>query len=109
LLGSSLDQYRLDNGTYPTSLDELQQKPAAAANWNGPYLKKAVPNDPWGFPYKFKFPGQFGNDPGRRGRRAPGGRARTPTSSMTPDSSRSGTGSPSSARPPLFVIARGGA
>lgn len=61
LLGSALDQYRLDNGAYPASLDELQQKPAAGANWNGPYLKKAIPNDPWGFAYKFKCcPGQFG-------------------------------------------------
>jgi len=60
LLGSALDQYRLDNGAYPASLDDLQQKPASAANWNGPYLKKTVPNDPWGFPYKYKSPGQFG-------------------------------------------------
>ena len=61
LLGSALDQYRLDNGTYPSNLDELQQRPASAANWSGPYLKKAVPADPWGFAYKYKCcPGQFG-------------------------------------------------
>lgn len=61
LLGSALDQYRLDNGAYPPGLDALNQKPATTANWNGPYLKKAVPNDPWGYPYKYKCcPGQFG-------------------------------------------------
>ena len=61
LLGSALDQYRLDNGAYPGNLDDLQQRPGSAANWNGPYLKKAVPSDPWGFAYKYKCcPGQFG-------------------------------------------------
>jgi general secretion pathway protein G len=61
LIGSALDQYRLDNGSYPGSLDALNQKPATLPNWNGPYLKKAVPNDPWGHAYKFKCcPGQFG-------------------------------------------------
>ena len=61
LLGSSLDQYRLDNGSYPTNLEELQQKPATAANWNGPYLKKDVPLDPWGRAYVYESPGQHGD------------------------------------------------
>src|SRR5205823_10414660 len=49
LLGAGLDQYRLDAGSYPTTsqgLDALQRNPGMA-NWNGPYLKKAVPKDPW--------------------------------------------------------------
>src|SRR5437773_9490348 len=48
-LEKALDQYRLDNRRYPTveeGLDALVQKPAGAANWTGPYLKKAVPADP---------------------------------------------------------------
>jgi general secretion pathway protein G len=64
LLGAGLDQYRLDVGGYPTGaqgLDGLQKNPGNAANWNGPYLKKSVPRDPWGSPYKYRCcPGQHG-------------------------------------------------
>ncbi len=63
-LSSALDLYHLDNGRYPTSaegLGALVQKPATAATWNGPYLSGTlVPNDPWGRPYVYKFPGQHG-------------------------------------------------
>ena len=65
LLGAGLDQYRLDVGSYPSGaqgLDALQKNPGGAANWNGPYLKKAVPKDPWGEPYKYRCcPGQHGD------------------------------------------------
>ncbi len=64
LLGAGLDQYRLDVGSYPTTaqgLDALQRNPSVT-NWNGPYLKKAVPKDPWGTPYKYRCcPGQHGD------------------------------------------------
>jgi general secretion pathway protein G len=63
LLGAALDQYRLDVGAYPNSgqgLDSLQRNPNVP-NWNGPYLKKAVPKDPWGNQYKYRCcPGQNG-------------------------------------------------
>ena len=63
LLGAALDQYRLDIGAYPPSgagLQALVQNPNVAA-WNGPYLKKAVPKDPWGNQYKYRCcPGQNG-------------------------------------------------
>jgi general secretion pathway protein G len=57
----SLDTYRLDVGRYPTT-DEglaalLVAPPTAGAKWNGPYLKKSVPPDPWGHPYQYKAPG----------------------------------------------------
>jgi general secretion pathway protein G len=65
LIGAGLDQYRLDVGAYPASsqgLDSLQRNPGNAPNWNGPYLKKSVPRDPWGNPYKYKCcPGQYGD------------------------------------------------
>jgi general secretion pathway protein G len=61
---AALDLYYLDSGRYPTSsegLNALAQKPDGAATWNGPYLKgNSVPNDPWGRPYVYKFPGQHG-------------------------------------------------
>jgi general secretion pathway protein G len=64
LLGVALDSYRLDNGSYPTTeqgLVALEQKPTrnpVPASWRGPYLKKAVPLDPWGKPYIYKSPGE---------------------------------------------------
>ena len=50
----ALDHYRLDQRRYPTTEEGL-----AAL---GPYLKKAVPNDPWGRPYVYRVPGQKGSD-----------------------------------------------
>src|SRR5712664_281913 len=51
LFGATLDQYRLDIGSYPSTaqnLDALVRNPNVP-NWNGPYLKKGfVPKDPWG-------------------------------------------------------------
>lgn len=62
-LEKALDQYRLDVGRYPTGeqgLAALNVRPAAEAKWAGPYLQKAVPNDPWGRPYLYKAPGEHG-------------------------------------------------
>jgi general secretion pathway protein G len=63
LLGAGLDQYRLDVGSYPTAaqgLDALVRDPNVP-NWNGPYLKKGVPKDAWGNPYRYQCcPGQHG-------------------------------------------------
>jgi general secretion pathway protein G len=63
-LEKALDQYRLDMRRYPSpeeGLEALVAKPATAAAWSGPYLKKAVPNDPWGRPYVYRTPGQKGD------------------------------------------------
>lgn len=60
----ALDNFRLDNGRYPTSeegLAALLNKPASAPKWNGPYLKKDVPLDPWGNPYAYRSPGSRGD------------------------------------------------
>lgn len=59
-LASALDLYEIDNGSYPEKLDDLMVKPASAANWKGPYLKKK-PLDPWGNPYVYKYPGTHGD------------------------------------------------
>ena len=60
----SLDTYRLDVGRYPRTdegLAALLTAPATAgAKWNGPYLKKGVPPDPWGHPYQYRSPGTKG-------------------------------------------------
>lgn len=60
----ALDQYRLDTGRYPTTeqgLNALVTKPADEPKWNGPYLRKAVPLDPWGNPYRYKSPSERGD------------------------------------------------
>lgn len=63
LLGTALDTFRLDASRYPTTqegLHALTQKPAGVDRWDGPYLKKEVPNDAWGKPYIYKSPGDHG-------------------------------------------------
>ena len=63
LLGAALDQFKLDVGRYPNSqegLQALQQSPGNAPGWEGPYLKKDIPRDPWGNPYQYKAPGEHG-------------------------------------------------
>lgn len=62
-LEKSLDQYRLDTGHYPSMEDglvALVTRPANESKWDGPYLKKNVPADPWGNPYVYKIPGEHG-------------------------------------------------
>jgi general secretion pathway protein G len=62
----ALGTYKLDNGNFPTTeqgLQALRVKPADADNWNGPYMPKDVPKDPWGHDYVYKFPGDHGDEP----------------------------------------------
>lgn len=64
LLGTALDNYRLDNGRYPTTeqgLAALRERPRTEPlpiRWRGPYLEKAVPDDPWGSAYRYRSPGE---------------------------------------------------
>ena len=57
----ALDTYRLDVGRYPTTEEGmaalLVAPDSGAAKWNGPYLKKALPPDPWGHPFQYRAPG----------------------------------------------------
>jgi len=62
-LEKALDQYRLDTGHYPSTelgLGALLQRPQNEPKWNGPYLRKSVPPDPWGRPYQYRAPGEKG-------------------------------------------------
>jgi general secretion pathway protein G len=64
LLGTALDTFRLDVGRYPTGsegLQALRASPGGTPRWDGPYLKKDVPMDPWGRPYVYESPGQHGD------------------------------------------------
>jgi len=63
LFGTALDAFRLDIGRYPTSeegLKALREVPTGVDRWQGPYLPKELPNDPWGRPYIYKCPGDHG-------------------------------------------------
>jgi general secretion pathway protein G len=63
LLGQALDQFKLDTSRYPTTqegLSVLMTNPGIDG-WEGPYLKKALPNDPWGKPYSYQCPGTHGD------------------------------------------------
>ena len=63
-LGNAIDQYHLQNGSYPTTLDALREKPSGEdlPNWNGPYIKKPVPDDPWGQAYFYAAPGDMNKE-----------------------------------------------
>ena len=59
----ALETYRLDVGRYPATqqgLEALVKRPAEEAKWQGPYLNKSPPPDPWGRPYQYRQPGQYG-------------------------------------------------
>lgn len=63
-LEKALDQYRLDVGSYPNSeqgLQALYVKPNNVERWQGPYLKKPAPPDPWGRAYGYRSPGEHGD------------------------------------------------
>ena len=63
-LAQTMDMYKLDVGSYPTSeqgLNALIESPDGAQRWNGPYLRKSkVPLDPWQQEYKYTSPGEHG-------------------------------------------------
>jgi general secretion pathway protein G len=60
---TALDSYFVDLGRYPSTQDglkALRAKPESADKWNGPYLKKEIPSDPWGNQYVYRAPGRSG-------------------------------------------------
>jgi len=64
-LGVALGAFEVDNGRYPTSaegLGALSVAPGGLTNWKGPYIERAVVNDPWGNPYVYACPGTHNPD-----------------------------------------------
>ena len=62
---TALGAYKLDTGNFPTTeqgLQALRVRPPEAPQWNGPYLPKDVPKDPWGIDYVYRFPGEHQPD-----------------------------------------------
>jgi general secretion pathway protein G len=63
---TALGAYKLDTGLFPTTeqgLQALRVRPEGNEQWQGPYLPQDIPNDPWGHPYIYKFPGEHGDEP----------------------------------------------
>ncbi|MBI4004214.1 MAG: type II secretion system major pseudopilin GspG [Candidatus Omnitrophica bacterium] len=66
-VGLALELYELDMGSYPSSLEALASREApsdlgSGVQWNGPYLKKGLPSDPWGRPYSYARESQHNQD-----------------------------------------------
>jgi general secretion pathway protein G len=62
---TALGTYKLDTGTFPSTeqgLAALRIKPADATLWNGPYMPKDIPKDPWGHDFVYRFPGEHQPD-----------------------------------------------
>ena len=60
-LGVALSLFEVDAGRYPTGdegLKALVQDPGELKGWNGAYIERGIPNDPWGNPYVYSCPGQ---------------------------------------------------
>ena len=64
LFETALDTYKLDTSTYPTTsqgLEALRTQPSGVERWDGPYLPKNIPLDPWGHRYEYRYPGEHGD------------------------------------------------
>ena len=63
---NALLHYKMDIGNFPTTeqgLQALRVRPSDAPAWNGPYLRKDVPLDPWNHAYVYRYPGEHGEEP----------------------------------------------
>ncbi len=63
---TALANYRLDTGAFPDAangLAALLHRPDSVPHWEGPYLTKEIPRDPWGRPYLYRYPGELGDLP----------------------------------------------
>jgi len=102
-LEAAIDLFKMDLGRFPTSeegLMVLRDLPQSddATRWKGPYVKKAIPPDPWGNPYQFISPGVASPDTydlfsyGADGTEGGEGYGRDITSWENYDSPEAGTG-----------------
>lgn len=59
---TALNTYLIDVGRYPTTEQGLQalRSDPGVPNWNGPYLAKDIPLDPWSGEFVYRAPGRSG-------------------------------------------------
>lgn len=63
---TALNTYKMDTGLFPTGeqgLQVLRTAPQGVNNWQGPYLERELPLDPWGRPYIYHYPSEQGDEP----------------------------------------------
>lgn len=58
-LAEKVQQYEMDTGQLPGTLDNLVASPGVDG-WLGPYAKAADLKDPWQHPFEYRVPGQGG-------------------------------------------------
>lgn len=64
LFEAAIDTYRLETGKFPATaqgLQALRTKPEGVEKWDGPYLPKDIPLDPWGNAYVYRSPSEHGD------------------------------------------------
>ena len=61
----ALDTFEIDTGRFPSTqegIGALVEQPTGMDDWRGPYIKRGVPNDPWGTPYVYSYPGDHNRE-----------------------------------------------
>lgn len=61
MLENAIKLFKMDTGRFPTNeegLAVLLKNPGNIFNWDGPYLEKSLPRDPWGRSFNYIFPGE---------------------------------------------------
>ncbi|MDQ1354693.1 MAG: ral secretion pathway protein [Acidobacteriota bacterium] len=61
MIENSIKMFKLDTGRYPTTEEGLKvliANTSGIGNWDGPYLEKGLPKDPWGKDYSYTYPGK---------------------------------------------------
>ena len=56
-IAEKIQQFDMDTGNLPASLDELVTAPGNATGWLGPYAKASELKDPWNHPFEYRVPG----------------------------------------------------
>ena len=56
-VAQKIEQFQMDTGRLPATLDELVTPPGDATGWLGPYYKASDLKDPWGTPFEYRTPG----------------------------------------------------
>jgi general secretion pathway protein G len=56
-MAEKIQQFEMDTGNLPGSLDDLVTEPGNASGWLGPYAKPAELKDPWNHPFEYTVPG----------------------------------------------------
>ncbi|MFI4859635.1 MAG: type II secretion system major pseudopilin GspG [Phycisphaerales bacterium JB063] len=62
---TALTSYEIGLGGFPTTqqgLEALREQPSGVDDWDGPYLSKPIPEDPWGNPWQYASPGRHNDD-----------------------------------------------